>query len=421
MTGVSPQPSPVARPVVKSAKANARWQMAFEGQKARRSMPTLIRLIVSLMAWLLFGFIGAGIFYACESSHEQSEAAKLAYTEEQAGLRSSDWRAPQDDGKAGCKGHFPFCAKYDSEGACNAAVVPFAPTDDNKCCWSTGGNCGGSSGGSGAGGSGGGGSAPRPGEGPPPGGTPPPGGNRQLQESTCASKLEPLKQIITSLRAECKQAPPAVETPNWTFAGSLFFAFQVMTTIGYGTFAPATDSGRVAAVLFGSVGIAVTGYALGIFTAAVDARLDALHVRWLLVRHGKRYLIRFKALATTVLLVGYLLLVAAVACALQQGAWSFGASVYFVFVTISTVGLGDLTLPGSSIGTVLLQFLLFFPGLALFSEFIALGNEYSRMADEQARNALDSLASFSTSSLRAPELRSKTHAKPQAYAPSQSP
>ena len=35
------------------------------------------------------------------------------------------------------------------------------------------------------------------------------------------------------------------------------------------------------------------------------------------------------------------------------------------------------------VGDVLLQFLLFFPGLALFSEFIALGNEYSRMQPQQ--------------------------------------
>ena len=185
-----------------------------------------------------------------------------------------------------------------------------------------------------------------------------------------------------------------------------------MTTVGYGTFAPQTDGGKTAAVFFGSAGIAMTGYALGIFTAAIDARLDSLHRRWLLLRHGKRYLIRFKALATTGLLITYLMLVALYAT-LRQTGWSFGASLYFVFVTISTVGLGDMTLGCTFIGDVLLQFLLFFPGLALFSEFIALGNEYSRMAEEQAQNVLGSvsvLSSKSSSSSKS-ERPSKVHAE----------
>ena len=46
-------------------------------------------------------------------------------------------------------------------------------------------------------------------------------------------------------------------------AGSLFFAFQLMTTIGYGTFTPVTAGGRAFTIVFGVVGITGTGFFLG--------------------------------------------------------------------------------------------------------------------------------------------------------------
>ena len=46
-------------------------------------------------------------------------------------------------------------------------------------------------------------------------------------------------------------------------SGSLFFAFQVMTTIGYGTYTPQTQGGRTAVVWFGAFGIIITGFLQG--------------------------------------------------------------------------------------------------------------------------------------------------------------
>ena len=49
---------------------------------------------------------------------------------------------------------------------------------------------------------------------------------------------------------------------------------------------------------------------------------------------------------------------------------------------------------------VLLQFTLFYPGLALFTEFVALGNEYSRMASEQAERTSQHLSESGKSIVR---------------------
>ena len=53
------------------------------------------------------------------------------------------------------------------------------------------------------------------------------------------AQLEATRALLTEYESHCKQAPATSESISWTVAGSLFFAFQVMTTIGYGTFAPA--------------------------------------------------------------------------------------------------------------------------------------------------------------------------------------
>ena len=67
---------------------------------------------------------------------------------------------------------------------------------------------------------------------------------------------------------------------------------------------------------------------------------------------------------------------------------------------MSTVGLGDLTLSSSDFSVVLLQFTLFFPGLALFAEFVALGNEYSRMVQLQAQQTSDQISENTKSMIK---------------------
>lgn len=60
-------------------------------------------------------------------------------------------------------------------------------------------------------------------------------------------------------------------------------------------------------------------------------------------------------------------------------------------MTISTVGLGDYTMSDAHITLVILQFVLFLPGLALFAEFINLGNAASAAADEHVGRMSDNL------------------------------
>ena len=51
-------------------------------------------------------------------------------------------------------------------------------------------------------------------------------------------------------------------TDNWTFASAALFSFTVITTIGYGVFAPTTAGGRIFLVVYAMIGIPAAGITL---------------------------------------------------------------------------------------------------------------------------------------------------------------
>ena len=265
--------------------------------------------------------------------------------------------------------------------------------------------------------------------------------------------------------------------------------FYLLESTGYGTFVPVTNGGRVALVLFGFIGICASGFLLGVVTRAIDCALERMYSTCCggsscgdrhtphahagqqsapgLVRYSAREqprgstagdsrhndghrphwrrpsrpssgfiiahpLVLFKALGTTLLILGYFPMIAWCVptpnvgffapalkhiahfsrrfCMLRTG-WSFGTANIFVFETviapieqpplrsrtvdptslpsvaklpdwphlacpsslnssqISTIGLGDLALSHETVSEVVTQFLLFVPGLALFTEY----------------------------------------------------
>lgn len=70
------------------------------------------------------------------------------------------------------------------------------------------------------------------------------------------TKLAFLNTSLQSLNGE----HPDEEERNWTFMGSLYFVFTIVTTIGYGTFAPQTGGGRFVTVVISFLGTGAFAY-----------------------------------------------------------------------------------------------------------------------------------------------------------------
>jgi hypothetical protein len=64
-----------------------------------------------------------------------------------------------------------------------------------------------------------------------------------------------------------RAAPMAVsltEFDDWNFWGSFFFSTTIVTTVGYGSFAPQTIEGKVFLIFYSLVGICVAGQVFGV-------------------------------------------------------------------------------------------------------------------------------------------------------------
>jgi len=128
---------------------------------------------------------------------------------------------------------------------------------------------------------------------------------------------------------------------QWTPLGCVFFLTHLSTTIGYGNSHPSTASGQLACIVFALIGIPIMGY-----TLAQVAKLDLKVAVVLLRKLGgvKMNTWHRQVCLLWTLLMFFLLAGACVYWTLEP--WSYLHSLYFCFVTLSTVGFGDF-LPSS--------------------------------------------------------------------------
>ncbi|XP_072614407.1 potassium channel subfamily K member 4 isoform X2 [Vulpes vulpes] len=130
----------------------------------------------------------------------------------------------------------------------------------------------------------------------------------------------------------------------WDLGSAFFFSGTIITTIGYGNAALRTDAGRLFCIFYALVGIPL----FGILLAGVGDRLgsslrrgighiEAIFLKW----HVPPELVRILS-AVLFLLIGCLLFVLTptfVFCYVEG--WSKLEAIYFVVVTLTTVGFGD--------------------------------------------------------------------------------
>ncbi|XP_041354264.1 potassium channel subfamily K member 16-like [Gigantopelta aegis] len=132
---------------------------------------------------------------------------------------------------------------------------------------------------------------------------------------------------------------------NWDIASSIFFAITVVTTIGYGHIAPSTDSGRTFFVFYAFVGIPLCMVALGFLGEKLQLPLKKLQKR-VLWRDRPRYDSYIKSVIYVTLGFSILILLPALVFWIVED-WSYTDSLYYVVVTLTTVGFGDFV-PGAN-------------------------------------------------------------------------
>ncbi|VDP04535.1 unnamed protein product [Heligmosomoides polygyrus] len=190
------------------------------------------------------------------------------------------------------------------------------------------------------------------------------------------------------------------EDSPWTWLGSMFYAGQLYTTIGYGYPATSTAAGRVASIFYILFGIPIFLIILKVsdireelentVVLVSDALVELISDIGRVMSRGCRKL--YKRLRTSrrkiadsksnkvnarlhaenafpipialSMLILWILFSAALFC-YWESEWGYLTSVYFFFVSISTVGLGDIVFMNPDM--MIFNFLLILIGLALLS------------------------------------------------------
>jgi len=171
---------------------------------------------------------------------------------------------------------------------------------------------------------------------------------------------------------------PIPKTNRWTFIGTVYYVFTIITTTGYGSMYPRTWEGRLFTILIAMIGITLTVY---IISLTMDSWVDL--ISWV-----DRRLFARKSRPSDMYLMGSLIFVLCVlaGAGIWEGleSWGYMEALYFVVMTITTIGLGDLTPSNNTVSLLFCILMLTIP-LSLWALVLAgLGSR----AEELVENTL---------------------------------
>ncbi|XP_076605653.1 potassium channel subfamily K member 10b isoform X1 [Chaetodon auriga] len=139
----------------------------------------------------------------------------------------------------------------------------------------------------------------------------------------------------------------------WDLGSAFFFAGTVITTIGYGNIAPSTEGGKIFCILYAIFGIPLFGFLL----AGIGDQLGTIFVKSIL-RVEKIFRQKHKQISQTKIRVTSTILFILAGCIVfvtipavifkHIEGWTTLEAIYFVVITLTTVGIGDYVAGGNS-------------------------------------------------------------------------
>nr|XP_057947293.1 potassium channel subfamily K member 5a [Doryrhamphus excisus] len=164
-----------------------------------------------------------------------------------------------------------------------------------------------------------------------------------LKDYPCLTKddLDKILQIVSNAAGQGVTITGDKTFNNWNWPNAVIFAATVITTIGYGNIAPKTSTGRVFCIFYGLFGVPLCLTWISELGKFFGGR--AKHFGQYLTKKG--FSLRKAQFTCTAifLLWGVLIhLVLPPFVFMSQEGWTYIEGLYFSFVTLTTIGFGDL-------------------------------------------------------------------------------
>ncbi|XP_057707166.1 potassium channel subfamily K member 2 [Corythoichthys intestinalis] len=227
-----------------------------------------------------------------------------------------------------------------------------------------------------------------------------------LNYHSCVSEQEfykLLKDVASSVEAGLElDSLSSNFTTRWDVASAFFFCGAIITTIGFGNLSPRTWYGQLFCVCYALVGIPMFGILLagvgdhmGTVLRKAVAKIETLFLK----RQVRPTTVRVIS-AVLSILIGCLIFLAVPTVVFQKSEdWSFLESLYFVVITLTTVGFGDYVPDGSHAGGLFfkpLVWLWIVFGLAYFASILTMIGNWLRVLSKRTRGQMEELRAHAT-------------------------
>ncbi|KAF3693994.1 Potassium channel subfamily K member 10 [Channa argus] len=227
-----------------------------------------------------------------------------------------------------------------------------------------------------------------------------------LDNNSCVTELDfhkLVKGVVSAVDAGLDVSSLHTNfTSRWDVASAFFFCGTIITTIGFGNLSPQTWYGQLFCVCYALVGIPM----FGILLAGVGDHLGTVLRR--AVGKIETLFLKRKVRPTTVrvisavlsILIGCLIFVTVPTIVFQKVEdWSFLESLYFVVITLTTVGFGDFVPGGGREDGMFfkpLVWLWIVFGLAYFASILTMIGNWLRVLSKRTRAEMEELRAHAT-------------------------
>ncbi|XP_046880416.1 potassium channel subfamily K member 4 [Hypomesus transpacificus] len=226
-----------------------------------------------------------------------------------------------------------------------------------------------------------------------------------LHNHTCVTE-EDLGQLINNVVEAVDAGLDATSTsPNftsrWDLSSAFFFCGTIITTIGFGNLSPKTGHGQLFCLCYALVGIPMFGILLagvgdhmGTGLRKAVANIETLFLK----RRVSPTIVRIIS-AVLSILIGCLIFLAVPTVVFHKvEGWSFLESLYFVVITLTTVGFGDYVAgnrQNSDLFKPLVWLWIVF-GLAYFASILTMIANWFRVLSKRTRAEMEELRAHAT-------------------------